>query len=64
VNVLEARIGFLIKDYGSYRAAAKAIGVDHVYLHRVHRGKKEPSADLLNKLSLRRIVTYKLKETP
>lgn len=46
-------------QHGSIRAAARVLKIDHAYLWRLARGtKKEPSAEVLKKLGVRRIVTY------
>lgn len=56
---IPARVVELVMQHGSMRAAARAIKMDHTYLSRLAKGsKKEPSADVLRKLGLRRIVTY------
>lgn len=51
--VISARIDALCDVHGSRRKAAKAIGVDHVYLYRLQKGTKEhPSEHTLRKLGL------------
>lgn len=56
---LPQRITELMLQHGSIRAAARVVKIDHAYLWRLARGtKKEPTADALRKLGLRRIVTY------
>jgi Trm5-related predicted tRNA methylase len=56
---LPARINELAMQHGSIRAAARVVKIDHAYLWRLARGtKKEPSAAVLKKLGVRRIVTY------
>ena len=47
------RIAELVREHGSYRAAAKAIGISSPYLHRVASGNKEAGEGLLRKLGLR-----------
>lgn len=55
----KARALQLIKRHGSVRAAASAIDVDHVYLFRISTGERaDPGDDVLQKLGLRRVVTY------
>lgn len=50
----------LIKQHGSIRKAAEAIGIDYVYLHRLHTGEKtNPSDEVLRLLGLERVVTYR-----
>lgn len=59
MSALRGRIQELAKQHGSLRAAARVLEIDHAYLHRLQRGDKtEPSAAVLRKLGLRRIVTY------
>lgn len=58
---LKERIDELVASHGSLRAVSAALGVDHVYLHRLRKGqKKAPSDEVLKKLGLRRqvIVLY------
>lgn len=56
---LPQRITELCLKHGSLRAAARAIKIDHAYLWRLLKGaKREPTATVLRKLGLRRIVTY------
>lgn len=56
---LRQRITELFNQHGSWRAAARVVRLDHGYLYRMHAGmKKEPSAEALRKLGLRRVVTY------
>lgn len=53
----------MVARHGSYRAAARALQIDAGYLVRLRSGvKTEPSATILRKLGLRRIVTYKSTE--
>lgn len=55
---LAERIAELEAIYGSGRALARALGIDHAYLWRLSRGDKTaPSDDVLRKLGLRRVVT-------
>lgn len=57
------RIEQLIKQHGSLRAAGRVIKVDSAYLLRLHAGTKtEPSAAVLRKLGLKRVVTYKQRD--
>lgn len=56
--MLQKRIDELIDQHGGLRKAARAIGVDHVYLWRLYRGtKNNPSNDILQKLNLKRITS-------
>lgn len=62
--MLQERIMALVHQHGGLRPAARALGVDHVYLWRLMRGEKNnPSEALLRKLKLRRIVTVKYEST-
>lgn len=54
------RISELIARHGSLRAAARAVHIDHAYLSRLHTGAKRwPSKDVLRKLDLERVITYR-----
>ena len=56
---LERRLGELVLRHGSLRAVGRVLEIDHAYLHRLYHGeKKEPSAAVLKKIGLRRVVTY------
>jgi hypothetical protein len=60
-TVVKQRVQDLAKQHGSLRAAARAVGVDHVYLWRLARGHKcVPSDAVLRKLGLRRHVWFEL----
>jgi len=57
---LPERIDEFVKVYGSLRAAADAIGIDAGYLSRLRNGEKvSPTKDMLTRLGLYRIVTYR-----
>ena len=65
MNLLQKRIAAAVKQAGSLRAAARALRVDHVYLWRLHNGKKDnPRDELLRKLKLQRVVTIANKASP
>ena len=54
---LNDRISELVQKYGSLRATARVLQVDHAYLYRLQKGHKiNPSPLLLRRLGLRRIV--------
>lgn len=56
---LGQRLAELVLRHGSLRAVGRVLSIDHAYLHRLYHGeKKEPSAAVLKKLGLRRVVTY------
>lgn len=56
---LQERITQLIAEHGGVRAAARYLGVDPGYVSRLNSGEKtEPSAAVLQKMGLRRVVTY------
>ena len=58
---LKSRINSLIKTYGSLSNVASITGVDKAYLHRLLNGAKvNPSVTTLEKLGLRKEVTYRL----
>ena len=58
-TVLKSKIAELVGQYGSYRAAGKAIGVDHVYLYRLAKGdKKEAGTAICKVLGVRKVVVY------
>ena len=52
------RIAELVYEHGSYRAAASALGVGHVYLYRVARGQRSISPKILLALGLEKQVRY------
>jgi len=55
---LIGRVAELVGKHGGVRPAARVLKMDHGYLHRLLTGeKKEPSAAVLRKLGLRRVVT-------
>jgi len=65
VNVLATQAKELIKAHGSVRAAAKRIGVNYSYLFRMASGEKlNPSGEVLKKLGLEKIVTYRSIRKP
>lgn len=50
---IEKRVAALVKRHGSYRKAAKAIGVGYSYLCRLRTGSRtNPSTVMLRKLGL------------
>jgi hypothetical protein len=51
----------MFRIHGSTRAAGKALGVDHAYLHKLSAGLKRPSDKMLTKLGLERVVVYRYK---
>ena len=54
---LADRIAELEAIYGSGRALARALGIDHAYLWRLKTGRKDaPSHTVLKKLGLRQMV--------
>lgn len=56
---LTYRIRELIQEHGGLRPAARALQVDPGYLSRLLDGKRtEPSAALLKRMGLRRVVSY------
>lgn len=64
-SLLAARVDWLVERHGSLRAAARVVGVNYAYLHRLRTGEKtEPTAAVLRKLGLRRVVTYEPLRKP
>lgn len=62
---LEQRVKELVERHGSLRAAGRVVQLDPAYLHRLASGEKAaPSKDVLQRLGLRRIVTYEPLKTP
>jgi hypothetical protein len=58
-DALRLHVESLISTHRSVRAAAKALGIEPSYLHRLSKGEKlHPSAQTLEKLGLRRVVVY------
>jgi hypothetical protein len=56
---LADRLDELIEQHGGLRAAGRALEIDPAYLHRLYVGEKDaPSANVLRKLGLRRVVSY------
>ena len=59
---LKERIDELCEKHGSLRKAAKAVDVDFGYLSGLRSGTKtNPSYNTLEKLGLKKVVTYVLK---
>lgn len=57
---IRQRADELVDRHGGVRRAARAIGIDDAYFSRLRDGqKKEPSARVLRKLGLTRVVTYR-----
>jgi hypothetical protein len=58
-DLLGARIRELEAKHGGLRAAGMALNCDAAYLLRLRDGeKRNPSADMLRKLGLKKVVTY------
>ena len=56
---ISTRIEQLQKQHGGLRAAARAVGMSASYMIRLRDGEKiEPSMRLLQKLGLKKKVTY------
>jgi transcriptional regulator with XRE-family HTH domain len=57
---LQQRVKQLIAEHGTLRAAARAVSVDVSYLSRLEHGEKfNPSEDILARMGLVRVVTYR-----
>lgn len=52
------RIAELVAEHGSYRRAAEALEIGHVYLYRVACGQRSVSPKLLEKIGLEKQVRY------
>lgn len=62
---LDKRIRELIAKHGTLRAVARHTGIDVGYLSRLERREKtEPSDEMLARLGLRRVVTYRRVKEP
>ena len=58
-DLLGARIRELETQHGGLRAAARVLDCDAAYLLRLRDGEKcNPSAAMLRKLGLKKVVTY------
>lgn len=56
---LDQRIAHLVAQHGSLRKAGRVVGLTGQYLYRLQSGEKtNPSATVLRKLGLRRVVVY------
>jgi len=61
MNFMQIRIEFLLKKHGTLRQVAEKTGISHGYLCKLHRGENHfPSDDVLEKLGLKRTITYAL----
>lgn len=62
---LAERVIELSARHRGLRAAARVIGVDAGYLHRLKGGSRtQPSDDVLRKLGLRKVVRYVRRSQP
>lgn len=60
MNLLQRRLKDLVEQHGSIRAVGVVLQTDHAYLWRLLKGQKaHPDDSLLQKLGLRRVITYK-----
>lgn len=60
LDPLQLRVSELVGQHGSYRAAGKALKLSPPYLCRLFLGQAtNPTDEVLKKLGLVRIVTYK-----
>lgn len=58
-SILAERILELIAQHDGIRPAARVLGIDPAYLLRLYDGEKtNPSAVILKKLGLKKVVTY------
>jgi len=52
-KIYKTRINYFVIEHGSFRAAGRALQIDHAYLHRLANGiKRNPSDQILKKLDL------------
>ncbi len=51
-ELISQRITHLAKAHGSMRKLAKALGIDHVWLWRIAKGKRKPSPRVLAAIGL------------
>ena len=51
-------LALYVKQAGSQRLAAQALGVSDAYLCDLKKGRREPGPKILTALGLRRIVEY------
>lgn len=57
--ILRARVEAVVKHFGSLRIAGRALRINYAYLARLRSGEKvNPTAAVLKKLGLRKVVTY------
>jgi hypothetical protein len=57
---IQRAVAALKKQHGTWRAAALAAGIDHVYLYRLYKGTKtNPETAVLAKLGIEKRVTYR-----
>lgn len=65
MTLLQERIGELVTQHGSLRAAARVLEVDAAYLWRLKSGEKDdPGETLLRRMGLRRVVSYERRKPP
>lgn len=58
MSLLQEQIDSLIIEHGSYRKAAKAVGIDYAYLKRMKDGSMtNPSHIVCEKLGLKKTVS-------
>jgi hypothetical protein len=56
---IKTAVEALVAKHGGVRPAARVIGVNYAYLSRLRSGDKiNPTAAVLRKLGLRKVVTY------
>ncbi len=57
-NIIQA-IDRLAKESGSYKAAAKYLGVSPTYLSDIKNGRRDCSESMASRLGFRRITTFR-----
>jgi len=56
---IQTAVKAIVAKHGGVRPAARAIGVNYAYLSRLQTGEKSnPTAAVLRKLGLRKVVSY------
>lgn len=64
MDKLQSLVKKRLRQYDSLRHASRAIGIGHVYLHRLATGAKtNPSEEALRKLGIERTIRVTYKES-
>jgi transcriptional regulator with XRE-family HTH domain len=57
------RIAELVREHGSQRKAAKALGLSQTYFNMIARGEKEPGPAFLDAAGLLKVTTTEYRRT-